>query len=231
MTICREATLVKTTDREVYLRCLECRSWGCEHCGPKRARQLRGKIRAGLPNRFITLTINPQVGEGPEDRLKKLSHAWRLIVQRLRRAKPNDTIDYFAVVEATERGEPHLHILGRLPYVHQSVLSEWMKELADSPIVDIRAVRSVRKAALYVSKYVTKSLVRFGTSKRYWCSQTYELKDGSPYEPPTPSLFRWQLDERHIDRVIRELAFRGYGVRLHTDNILVGIPGPHVDSG
>lgn len=142
---------------------------------------------AGNPNRFITLTINPSVGSNPEHRLRLLARAWRLIVKRLRRQHPQTDIAYLAVVEGTKRGEPHLHILYRGPYIAQRWLSEAMDGIAESPIVDIRRVRDPNQVVRYVAKYITKRPAQFGTSKRYWRTQNYEPpEEPDPENPLTP---------------------------------------------
>jgi len=176
LTICREWSLVKQTESFAEAKSLKCRSWGCEECQPVRRRQLMAQAASGDPTRFITLTANPREGVDPEDRLKRLSHAWAIVVKRIRRMHPGETVSYLAVVEATKAGEPHLHILFRGPWVAQKWLSSVMHELANAPIVDVRRIKDRQQVVNYVAKYIAKKPAQFGTSKRYWQTPDYQLE-------------------------------------------------------
>jgi hypothetical protein len=182
-----------------------------------RKRRLMAQAASGVPTRFLTLTINPNVGCSPDERLQLLSHAWRTCVKRLRRQYGERNIEYLAIVEATKRGEPHLHILLRAPYIPQSLISSIMGELIDSPIVDIRRIKGSRQIIQYVAKYVTKSPHHFGTGKRYWSSYRWEI----PTEPdPDKEHYfatKWRLDHRHISNVARYLVLE-LGMMLHSDS-------------
>jgi len=220
LTICREWTLVKHLPEYRYARPLKCRSWSCEYCRPDRKKKLLAQAAAGHPTKFLTLTVNPAVGDSPADRLDRLANSWRIIVKRLRRAHPNEEIEYLAVVEETERGEPHLHILLRAPFIPQALISMWMRELMDSPIVDIRSVNNVRKAVAYVAKYITKAPAQFGMRKRYWMTKKWE----PPFEPDTDALdvpaMPWLIDRRGMLEILTEWIHEGYaGRRDRADTI------------
>jgi len=212
MTLCTEWSLVKTTPAENRCKPLYCRSWGCPVCRPRRKAQLLALASSGAPNRFLTLTVNPSIATSPEERLRMLSHAWRTLVKRLRREHGNDSINYLAVVEQTKRGEPHLHILLRSPYIPQSLISAYMRHSIDSPIVDIRVIKSLREVVRYVAKYITKAPHQFGSAKRYWCTPAYELdKDSYEKDPEGPS-YRWQLSRLSLSEVVKEWRYAGFMV-------------------
>lgn len=206
MTLCREFTLVKEWRGKTFCKPLTCRSWGCEYCAPMRKRRLMAQAASGVPTRFLTLTINPTVGANPDERLQLLSHAWRTCVKRLRRQYGERNIEYLAIVEATKRGEPHLHILLRAPYIPQSLISSIMGELIDSPIVDIRRIKGSRQIIQYVAKYVTKSPHHFGTGKRYWSSYRWEIPTDPNPDREDYFATKWRLDHRHISNVARWLV-------------------------
>lgn len=217
MTICREWSLVKLTPEERRSKPLYCRSWNCQTCRPKRKSQLLALAASGEPDRFLTLTVNPNVGNSPEDRLKLLSHAWKVLVKRLRRLHGPRAIEYLAVVESTKRGEPHLHILLRSPYISQRLISDAMRELIDAPIVDIRKIRDARQVVSYVAKYVTKAPEQFGSAKRYWHSGRYELdKDDRKKEPWQP-LFRWEICRQSEHDIVREWMQPGWKTTIDND--------------
>lgn len=217
MTLCREYTLVKEWRGKTFLKPLTCRSWGCEWCAPDRKRRLMAQAASGVPTRFLTLTINPTVGTDPDNRLQLLSHAWRTAVKRLRRTYGKHAIEYLAIVEATERGEPHLHILLRSPYIPQATISAMMKEFIDSPVVDIRAIKGTKQIIRYVAKYVTKSPHHFGTGKRYWSSYRWEIPTDPDPDREDYFATKWRIDHRHISNVARWLTLE-IGLLCHSDN-------------
>lgn len=127
----------------------------------------------GNPTTFITLTANPSFAGSVIDRRRSIAKSWNLVVKRMKREFKLKSVPFFCVVEKTKRGEPHLHILARIPYVPQRWLSDQMRDLMNSPIVDIRRITDLSKAAWYVSKYIGKEPAQFGNCKRYWQSRDY----------------------------------------------------------
>lgn len=92
---------------------------------------------------------------------------------------------YFAFLERTKRGEPHLHILLRCPFIPQDWLSERMASLAGSPVLWIEAIKGTKHAIAYVTKYVTKEPAQWGNTKRYWASRNWRVNQGEgKYEKP-----------------------------------------------
>jgi len=225
VSVCGGWSLVKQMPGERHGKPLRCRSWGCDECSPIRRRQLMAKAAAGNPVRFVTITVNPRVGDSPASRLRILSHAWRTIIKRARRRWPGKSIDYLAVVEATKLGEPHLHILVRGPYMPQKWLSACMDEIAESPIVDIRKIRSVREVVSYVAKYITKAPAQFDGSKRYWCTQTWEGPRVRREEQAAGPLFPWEVAQHDIATLIREWCYSGWAVRADGKGGIIARPG------
>ncbi len=178
---------------------LRCKSWGCDLCQPQRKKQLVALIKSGKPNTFITLTVNPETGTSPASRARALARAWPRLVKAAKRKYGYKTIPYVCVFEATENGEPHLHILCRVKWIDQHWMSRQMAEYIKAPICDIRRVRSADQAAYYISKYVGKEPGHFKSSKRYWRTQDYELVK---YVAPTIdgdwnatwTYYAWSLD-------------------------------------
>jgi len=127
------------------------------------------------------LTTNPGRNTSPATRAAELVVAWRKFVKKAKLLYGYTTIPYFAVFEATKAGQPHLHILCRVKWIDQRVLSAYMRTAIGAPIVDIRRCNSTRAAAKYVSKYVGKAPGKFGTCKRYWQTKDYDkLIDQAP---------------------------------------------------
>jgi len=223
MTLCREWTLVKDLSDFRYAKPLPCRSWGCEFCAPMRREQLMAQAASGEPTRFLTVTVNPQVGASPEERLFMLSNAWNIVVKRLRRKYVGKTIDYLCVVEETKNGEPHLHILLRCPYIPQRFLSDCFAELIGAPVVDIRAVKGLREVVRYVAKYITKAPKQFGHAKRYWCSKGWDIGKEAFRKRVPQSIVKWVLDRRPLGVILSEWIMEGYACRQDDRETMIGI--------
>lgn len=141
-----------------------------------RRRALIKEAKDGSPNRFITLTVNPNWFDSPEQRAAELAKAWRGVVAAFRHRWPAHPADYMCIFEATKRGEPHLHIVWRGPFMPQKWLSQQMLKRMGAPIVDVRRVTKAHRVAEYVTKYISKRAIKFGTCKRYWRSKNYLAK-------------------------------------------------------
>jgi len=112
--------------------------------------------------KFITLTTSMESAEAGKD----IRQSWRVLLQRLRRRKLCS--GYVKVMEFTQAGLPHFHVVLRGPWVPQSWLSEQWAEIHLSPIVDVRRVQAKDGAASYLAKYMGKSL-----ESRYSWSQDW----------------------------------------------------------
>lgn len=221
MSLCNEWTLVKDLGDVRFSKPLPCRAWTCGLCAPCRLRQLFRQAAAGEPNRLLTLTVGPEAGSDPEERYAALLHAWQVIWKRLKREPRHAGAAFMWFVEATERGEPHLHILLRSGFIPQSWLSDCMAELAQSPIVDIRKIRNAKQAVAYVAKYVVKAPARFGNSKRYFASRNYELEALEKLEADPSRMGTWTLDRRAPESVYRDYIADGFIGRVERGAMLI----------
>ena len=122
--------------------------------------------------------------------------------------------------EKTKTGWPHLHILCRMPYVPQAWLSRRMGELIDSPVVDIRALHNVRKAAAYVAKYIAKHPHRFEGCKRYWRSQDWVLDPIDDDAPVMDGREGWKPDQRSITALEYEVRRQQYQTQREGDKLV-----------
>ena len=172
---CQCRTAVKGDGREFLAVSLKCRAWTCPDCAPERQRQLIAFAIDGKPNRFLTLTSRRRDGMSPAQAAAELARCWRLVRLRLMRRYKVKSLPFLAVFEATKLGWPHLHILLRAPFLDQQLISQWMNDLMQSPIVHIEKLDDPKKAVRYCAKYIGKDCTKFGTSKRYWSSQDYRL--------------------------------------------------------
>jgi len=147
------------TNRTVYRR-LNCGSWTCPYCGPRRARRARKRIcevAEGLNLKyFLTLTLNPKKLEHPKlavPHLRLTFNAFREYLRREFGVAPT----YICVLEFTKKGVPHLHVLLDR-YIRQQWISRVWEKLGGGRVVFIKQV-TVRRIARYLSKYLTKDLI------------------------------------------------------------------------
>lgn len=168
---------------------------------------------SGEPTRFLTLTVNPEYLDSPEDRRLALAAAWKVVVKRLRRRFGDREVAYLAVTEQTKQGEPHLHILLRSPYIPHQLLSAWMAELLHAPIVDIRRIRNTREVIRYIAKYFTKDPFKYGDSKRYFRSKNYDQASAPEIDADIGDGTPWKIDRRHMLDIFSEWITYGWAPR------------------
>ena len=147
------------TNKICYRR-VNCGSWSCSYCGPRKAKRAKRAIRdvaekLGL-RYFLTLTIDPsKLGEG-EDATKHLQMTFDKFRTYLRR-KFGEAPVYIRVVEFTQKGMPHYHILTDR-YIEQQWISRTWNQLGGARVVWIVRAR-IGKVAHYLAKYLTKELL------------------------------------------------------------------------
>lgn len=164
---------------------LRCRSWTCPKCRPRRQRRLRWQALSGNPVTFITLTVNPAIHSSPGDAARAVSKAWRAARRAIEAHYKGKKGEYLTVVEATQRGWPHLHVLTTRRWIDQRWLSALWDRLTGAPIVHIERVRHESRAAAYVAKYLGKAPHRFAGLKRYYFTRGYVKttpRDAEPFD-------------------------------------------------
>ncbi len=175
MPLCRTMSLVNGDSDFGLVSALKCKCWDCGQCQVERRKQLIAQACSGVPTMFVTLTSRPRNDLAPDEQCTLLARAWRLIVKRAKRKYNYAHLPYFAVVEATKAGQPHLHILVRAQWIDQRWLSDQMREITGDYIVDVRRIVRPKEVVHYVAKYIGKAPHKFGSSKRYWQSRDYQL--------------------------------------------------------
>ena len=172
---------------------LDCKTWGCAYCGPRKAARYKHAIRAIAEKhaltRFMTLTLDPSKIEGdPVPYLRRVFNKFRVSLLR----KFKCSISYIAILEFHKSGIPHLHVLVDR-FVKQQWISESWSALGGGNIVDIRFV-DVHRISNYLAKYLTKELLMSAPlrSRRVTSSRSIHLFE------KTPSETTWALDDRSI---------------------------------
>jgi hypothetical protein len=142
---------------------LFCKSYRCNRCRNPKLKDVRSAISRIASerklNKMATLTLDPK-------RLKKRDRArtdrylrkcWRKMRVYLGR-KFGESVDYVGVLEFTDAGTAHLHLLvGR--FIEQKWLSDAWYAVGGGRIVDIRLV-DVHRVTAYLSVYLTGDKVK-----------------------------------------------------------------------
>lgn len=219
---CARIEVVSTETGEVIG--LPCGSWRCDQCGVSNRRAFAKRLRLGLAvqgdrelPKFLTLTSRP--GESPHESRAALASRFREVRRRLERSFPGAEVEYGGMVELTQRGAVHLHVVLRgVPFMPQRTWSTLVARCGFGPVVWIEKVHSGGVGA-YVAKlgrYMTKAAgagwwpphfrrVRFS---RDW-APGWVVRGRRPRQPGQPAEFvlhrvlkdRWYLaDGGWLDR-------------------------------
>src|SRR5262249_50634329 len=134
---------------------------------------------------------------------KALARAWRILRLRALRHYNLKALPFIAVFEKHKSGWPHLHLMLRAKWLDQRWLSAQMHDILNSHRVDIRRIKRQSQIAGYCAKYVGKEPWQFGTSKRYWKSRDYELREDRKTKPDLPPETTFQRKEKPFEDVIK----------------------------
>lgn len=215
--LCTERSLVKHEGRSLTVRPLRCKCWKCQHCVEGKKRDLWFKAVKGEPRIFLTLTIRKgQVG-GPIEQAQALVEGWRALRQFLCRRLNRPSITFLAVFEKHKSGFPHLHILLRGGYIDHRLIRRWWEHRFQSHQIDIRLAKNARQRASYVSNYITKAPLGFGSLKRYWCSQDWDPPKKEKDVPDHPEFTWWERREIHPNEFARLALADGATVSVWRD--------------
>jgi len=210
MTVCRGWSLVKDGVDHFEAIALWCKSWCCEDCAPIRRKILIAQAIDGAPNSFLTLTVNPAYGDSATHRAELLIHAYQVLIKRIRRRPGCADVAAMYTLEETKRGEPHMHILMRAPFIPQWWISDVMAELIEAPRVWIEFVPDKGRTAAYCAKYCSKKPAQFGSRKRYAFTRNYAAKWVPRERRPAEYGLKWRRVKNTLAEVIEYYSMRGF---------------------
>jgi len=205
----------KAGDSTVIMFRSKCKVWSCEDCGPKKAKLYKHLIsevaeREGL-NRFLTLTLDPSKITGDSTRYLRLSfNKFRTYIRR-RYGAP---IKYIAILEFTQQGIAHLHVLVDR-FIEQKWISESWSAVGGGKIVDIRWV-DIHRVSHYLAKYLTKDLLLSAPkrARRVTTSRSIRLVT------KTLSELEWKFHKHSIFRLFSWLSDIAKDVQNDQDGFL-----------
>jgi len=160
---CAYPRVIATEFGEPVLSVGRCKDRMCPRCSRHNAWQMSEKLNTIMSRmtscRMITLTLKHRRGS-LKGQIDRLMLGWRKMRKTLTWRDHVEGGIYSLEVtydEVNRTWHPHLHILTQGTFFDQKMLSGlWKTVTGDSPVVDIRAVKSKKHVAKYVSKYVTK---------------------------------------------------------------------------
>ena len=203
------------TSQETSYQRLNCKSWGCSHCGPRRARRYKHAIRTVADHlhlqRFLTLTLDPERIEGdPVVYLRETFNKLRTYLRRKYGCAPK----YIAVLEFHQNGKPHLHVLIDR-FVEQAWLSSSWEAVGGGRIVDIRFV-DLHRISHYLAKYLTVDLLLSAPKgvRRVTCSRGIVLLEKSAKDRS------WRLLRTNITHLYSRLFLLVVSLQYDEDGIL-----------
>jgi hypothetical protein len=217
---------------KICYRRVNCGSWTCSYCGPRKAKRAKRAIRdlaetLGLCY-FLTLTIDPSHLREGEDPIKHLQVSFDKFRTYLRR-KFGETPVYIRVVEFTQKGLPHYHILTDR-YIEQQWISRTWNRLGGGKIVWIRRAR-IRKIAHYLAKYLTKELLLSAPkgTRRITTARAVKLF------PKFHSEIVWEMLRSSIwflHKRVSQTVIEIQGIEMDEENYLkaFSIPAPNISN-
>lgn len=192
---CGCATFIGQTATGKTLKRYFCKTWRCPRCAPQKAKRLCKEAYLGKPNKFLTLTTNVHKFETPDVAANRLVESFRRMREAIQKKYGYGPIPFIAVFEETANGWPHLHILMRCGYIDQKWISEFMRRRMDSPICWIEQIKSRKKCASYVAKYIGKNPVRFTGCQATWRNKFWL----GPRKKKAPSATEWRLSPASLE--------------------------------
>jgi len=178
---CGQCWLVQSDGQDARHFLSRCKCWTCPTCAPWRLRRLRGIIASGNPEKHLVLTMKVIGDRTPAETASELVKSFDLLLKRIKYHYKIKRPAYFYVIERHDSGEPHMHVLTRMPYIPQAWLSEQWEEITGASNVWIEQIKNPLRAMRYITKYLTKAPERFGRMKRHNCSKNWRLK--KPLKP------------------------------------------------
>lgn len=194
---------------------VNCKSWNCSYCRPRRAKRYRYAIRATAERlrlrRFLTLTLDPKKIEGdPVEFLNAAFAKLRVYLQRKYGTAPQ----YIRVLEFQKNGNPHFHIL-----IDRYIDIEWIRTawvaVGGGYMIDIKLV-DVHRIGPYLSKYFTKELLMSAPAR----SRRVTTSRGIKLFEKTPDDTVWLLIKVPIQRLIQVYAASVIGTAVDEDGLL-----------
>jgi hypothetical protein len=210
MSVCGHSILATngSESKRACRRC--CGSWWHDPCSKVRKRKVIAQVLSGRPTKFLTLTTQNTGTGNPVDEAERMSRALTIFAKRIARKLKIKKIEYAAFFEATEKGWPHFHIVGRWGFIKWKWLRDEWNSIVGRGSVWIEGPDTPGGVSKYVSSYVGKGAHRFGTLKRYRFTRGYKLPEKHNWKPVLDRDEVWQLSAQRLADWCDALENRGW---------------------
>jgi len=189
-----------------------CGRWGCDKCRPVRRKRVIAEIIGGQPTDFLTLTTQVRADWTPDEAARALPRAWARYAAWHNRKYGKRSLQYFAVMEATKQGWPHLHITIRANWIDLRKLRAILVADLRSPVCKLIKLDGIHRVAAYLAKYLGKAPHQFGTGKRYWKTLDWLLPAFFEDREARRRSGAWFPDPRSWQEIAFDAALRGFKV-------------------
>lgn len=129
----------------------------------KRYKRCFCRVISGLEKdpdcRFVTLTSSPQSAN-------PIQRDFRRLTMRLKRL--HLLTDYIKVIELTQSGLEHIHMVFRGSYIESQLLSHLWDKIHQAPNTDIRRVWQAQSSYRRVAGYIAKEMSKQGYRRYSW---------------------------------------------------------------
>jgi hypothetical protein len=194
----------KATGQQVPARC---KSPTCPHCGPIYKKRLlddvhygAGVIQAnGHRWRMLTLTTSPRSDQGA---MSKYFNRFRSILR-----KHGYTPEFFKVVEFTEKGLRHFHIMISVFVPWNFIQYAWYMATEKTAYYVKITKAQIRSAAGYMAKYMTKDSLLSKSFKKH--ERRYSFSRHFPRLPKVEAKEEWSfIYKPNNNNLLREMQER-----------------------
>jgi len=137
--------------------------------------------------KLLTLTTPPNFQTN-------LHHAWRMFIQKLRRA--NLDREYFCVKEFNKSHNlVHLHVAIRSDWIDFNIFRSYWMQVTGASWIDIESIYSPKGMMRYLAKYMTKASNDFPGQRSYWYSYSWICRKAIAY---SKSMYQLRLNVSDI---------------------------------
>jgi hypothetical protein len=164
---CESRSLVGQLDGKTIIVPLRCNSWGCVRCAAKMTTLWSHRVAEANPERMMTFTW---IGETRDE----IRLGLQQVIRDIR--KGGFEIEYWGVIELTQKQAPHIHLVQRGSFIPKSAIVKATKKVGWG-FSDIRAISSGWSAARYCAKHLCHSHGRRWDGRLIRYSKKFFTKD------------------------------------------------------
>lgn len=162
---------------------LKCKSYSCDHCGIIKVSRFRNALNKYLQSwdfiRLFTFTQHTPDALDPSHQNANISKAWQIFVKNVRRdkslSKSRRDFQYVKIVEFTERGYIHFHVVINTYLPIKTIRRHWnealhlvFKWVGGRGGINISTSNNARSCVSYLTKYLSKMTSHdFGNLRRW----------------------------------------------------------------